>query len=110
MHYLKVLGVTLLFELLVIALYTFWRKREEAWWILTVALGANLLTHGLFYLSFRQIPGAFVAKLTLFEVAITLVEAVLYCVLGRLKLVEALLLSLVANVASLVGGVILQRL
>ncbi|MCA9521878.1 MAG: hypothetical protein KC609_12930 [Myxococcales bacterium] len=109
MHYLRVLFVTLGLELPLIGTYAYLRHRGRTLWLVALSLGANLLTHGLFYLTFPQLPGAFALKLTIVELVITLVEGLLYWSLGRLKPGEALALSLAANLASLFGGLWLLR-
>lgn len=108
MAYLTLLSFTLAWELPIVGAYAALRRGPRVAWMLVLALAANLTSHGLFFMLFPGLPGAFAVKLTLAELAITAFEGGVYTALGRLRWWEGLALSLVANLASLLAGIWLR--
>jgi hypothetical protein len=93
---------------LVFLRYVYKYKNIEIPTILFVGILASALT--LPYLWF--VLPAFIFDRTVFvtfgEVAVILVEAILYYKLLKLKLLDAFVVSLVANIASIVFGLLLK--
>ncbi|HVG94865.1 MAG TPA: hypothetical protein VND21_10495 [Planctomycetota bacterium] len=73
------------------------------------AIGASLLTHPLLWLADAALQSrlAWAPRVALLEVGVTLLEAAAYAIAGRAGWPRGLLLSLVANAASLGTGLLL---
>jgi hypothetical protein len=104
--------LTLIIELAIVALYARWRQTPPRR-LLLVALIANLVSlpgvwalAGLGYL-LGGIQGGLIA-LALGEAAAWLAEGVAYLAAGKLKVGQSMLLSLVANLASLIVGLLIH--
>lgn len=95
------LAVTLLVESLVVVLYALWRKQPLGHLLLS-SVCANLFTQSFLWLALTLFPQAYRITLFLAEIAIWGLEAfILYLYpYNRLGLRQALLLSLVMNLAS----------
>ncbi len=99
------LAVTILVEGAVVASYATWRKKPF-YQLLFSSICANLLTQVFLWATLNSFPQAYLITLFIAEICIWGIEA---CILysykyNRLTLREAIILSLVMNLASFATG------
>ena len=107
--YALALGTTLLTEGACMTLAARLLDRPLVRWLL-VCLVVNCAVHPVFWHTFRFLPGDYPLNLLLAEGLVVLVEALAYLALLRARVVAALAVSFLLNLASLVSGVLLWRI
>jgi hypothetical protein len=102
---IRTLAITLLIESPLVAGYALWRKKPLVR-VLLSSICANLVTQSLLWLALNLFVHRYLVTLFIGEICIVGMEAAILYIYRRnqLKLREALLLSLVINLASFAAG------